>query len=374
MRILLVNKYYHPRIGGVETLVRTIAEEFAARGHETAVLCMDPEAEEETVINGVRVVRFRRDAPLLAGLNRKAWKWLRDHHSSYDIVHLHNYHILLTFQSAYFLRTRGRPFVMTAHYHGHGHTLARDLLFKAYHVLGRKTLDWSLQVATASEYERSLLQRDFSIPEEKYAIIPNGGREYPRTGVQRVAGRMLYVGRLARYKNVDACIELAAELRRRGRDASLRVVGTGPDRERLEALAAESGVSGHVSFLGDVSDATLAEEYQSASLLLLLSSAEAYGLVVAEALSQGTPCIVAEAAALTEFTREPGCFGVSYPLDAQEVADRTEGLLWRAAPVQVGPFSEKMISWPQVANKYLQLYEKSLLEFTSGGHTGRRAP
>jgi glycosyltransferase involved in cell wall biosynthesis len=146
MRILLINKYYHPRIGGVETLVKTIAEDFAAHGHQVTVLCMDPEMEEEVVINGVRVVRFRRDISLLAGLNRKAWKWLRDNYSSYDIVHLHNYHILLTFQSAILLHDRGHPYVMTAHYHGHGHTFLRNILFQAYHLLGKKVLRWSLRV------------------------------------------------------------------------------------------------------------------------------------------------------------------------------------------------------------------------------------
>jgi glycosyltransferase involved in cell wall biosynthesis len=365
MRILLINKYYHPRIGGVETLVKTIAEDFAAHGHQVTVLCMDPEMEEEVVINGVRVVRFRRDISLLAGLNRKAWKWLRDNYSSYDIVHLHNYHILLTFQSAILLHDRGHPYVMTAHYHGHGHTFLRNILFQAYHLLGKKVLRWSLRVATASEYEKSLLMRDFDLPEDRYAVIPNGGKEYPNMKVGRVRGRILYVGRLMPYKNVDKCIDLLAALRQDGKDVVLHIVGTGPDLDRLKAYAADKNVADRIKFLGDVSEEELATEYQSASLLVLLSSAEAYGLVVAEALSQGTPCLAAQAAALSEFTKERGCYGVTYPLEMKEVVKMAEELLDPSEKIQVGPFSDKMISWPQVAQRYIALYQAALAEWNA---------
>jgi glycosyltransferase involved in cell wall biosynthesis len=368
MRILLVNKYYHPRIGGVETLVRTIAEQFVRSGHQVTVLCMDPDITEETDINGVHVVRYKRDLPILAGMNRQAWKWLRDHHSAFDIVHLHNYHVLLTFQSAYLLRTRRRPFVMTAHYHGHGHTWLRNMLFKTYHILGRKMLGWSLRVATASEYERSLLQRDFSILEEKYAIVPNGGKEYPDMKVQRVRGRLLYVGRLMPYKNVDKVIELLALLRMENRDVTLHIVGTGEDLERLKIHAQGQGVADRVNFLEDVSEETLAAEYQSASLLILLSSAEAYGLVVAEALSQGTPCLCAQAAALTEFTKERGCYGVTYPLEMSGVLKMAEELLDHPEKIEVGPFSDKMISWPQVAQRYLEIYDQAIKRFANKNH------
>ena len=58
MRILIVTKYYHPVIGGVETLVRTLAERYVAAGHQCTVLCMDPEKDSDDVLHGVRVVRF----------------------------------------------------------------------------------------------------------------------------------------------------------------------------------------------------------------------------------------------------------------------------------------------------------------------------
>ncbi|MEI6795454.1 MAG: glycosyltransferase family 4 protein [Methanomassiliicoccales archaeon] len=360
MRILLVNKYYHPRIGGVETVVTNIAEEFVRRGHQVTVLCMDPEIEEEVVINGVQVVRLRRDLPFLAGLNRKAWKWMKRNASAFDVVHLHNYHMLLTFQCAYLLRTERKKYVLTMYYHGRGHTFLRNILFRSYHLLGQRVLDWSERIATGSEHELSLVKRDFRQSKEKYVIIPYGSREFPDLKMERVKGRMLYVGRLMPYKNVDKCIDLLALLRQGKVEASLHIVGKGPDAERLRAHAEAQGVAERVTFLEDVKDDKMAAEYQSASLLILLSSAESYGLVLAEALTQGTPCLVAKAAALTEFTQETGCYGVTYPLEMDELMRLAARLLDPSEKIQVGPFSDRMLSWPQVAQRYLNIYNEAV--------------
>ena len=57
MRILVVTKYYHPVVGGVETLVRTLAERHVQAGHQCTVLCMDPEKDSDEMIRkGYRVV------------------------------------------------------------------------------------------------------------------------------------------------------------------------------------------------------------------------------------------------------------------------------------------------------------------------------
>ena len=91
-----------------------------------------------------------------------------------------------------------------------------------------------------------------------------------------------------------------------------------------------------------------------ADLLLLLSNSEAYGIVVAEALALGTPCIVADATALHEFVAEPGCFGVDYPPDPEKVARLITEVF--ESSVQVGPFSDKIRPWGAVGRAYERLY------------------
>jgi phosphatidylinositol alpha-1,6-mannosyltransferase len=78
---------------------------------------------------------------------------------------------------------------------------------------------------------------------------------------------------------------------------SYRVVGTGPDEGRLKRLACELGVIGRVSFLGRLSDAELAEEYQRCALFVQPSrrtaegEVEGLGLVFFEAAAWGRPVV-----------------------------------------------------------------------------------
>ncbi|MCE7698020.1 MAG: glycosyltransferase, partial [Methanobacterium paludis] len=84
-----------------------------------------------------------------------------------------------------------------------------------------------------------------------------------------------------------------------------------------------------------------------------------YGLVVAEALSQGIPSIVTKRTALEEFTKENGCFGVDCPPDPKEVSDLI--LRIHKNDVKVGPFSEKIRTWEKVSEDYENVYKKFVL-------------
>ncbi|OPY31678.1 MAG: UDP-D-galactose:(glucosyl)lipopolysaccharide-1,6-D-galactosyltransferase [Methanomassiliicoccales archaeon PtaU1.Bin124] len=360
LRVLMVNKYYHPRIGGVETLVRTLSERYVALGHEVTVLALDDERTADEVINGVRVVRFKRGVWGESGFHPEVWSFLMsaDVAENFDIVHVHGYHTLIAFEAALFCRMHHIPFVFTTHYHGKGHTPGRDVLFKAYRVAGKRIYDWSGKVVCVSDYERSLVGRDFTVAEEKYAIIPNGGKGYQALDVQRRKDVILYVGRLVDYKGLDHVLAAMAKLKQMGRRTEFRIVGDGPDRQRLEGIASSLGLEKDVVWVGRISEDQLNAEYRTATVLVLLSSAEAYGLVVAEALTCGTPCIVTKAAALTEFTVEPGCFGIEYPIDDDELAGRLAYVFDNAGSIKIGPFSNKMITWDQVAEEYLKCYDQ----------------
>ena len=110
----------------------------------------------------------------------------------------------------------------------------------------------------------------------------------------------------------------------------------------------------HVTLKPFLGSADLVREVKHADLFLLLSNSEAYGIVVAEALALGTPCIVADATALHEFITEPGCFGVDYPPDAEKVARLIMEVY--ESRVQAGPFSDKIRTWEAVGLAYERMY------------------
>jgi glycosyltransferase involved in cell wall biosynthesis len=69
------------------------------------------------------------------------------------------------------------------------------------------------------------------------------------------------------------------------------VVGGGDDEPRLRAKARELGIDAAVRFLGRVTDAELADCYRRSAVLAMPSRQEGFGLVYAEAMWHGTPCI-----------------------------------------------------------------------------------
>jgi len=298
----MVTKFYHPRIGGVETTVKELCENLARMGHECTVVTQDRELSGEETINGVRVVRFPVDSRVFGGMNRLLGRYLKRNldPGSYDIVQIHSYHILLSLQAAHIAHGKGIPYLFSTHYHGKGHTQLRDLAFRAYHPIGARMLSNSEHITTVSKYEKDLLVRDFPKVADKVTVIPSGVKRFPPLAVERRRDTLLYVGRVMPYKGIDRTIEAIALLKERGFGANLRIVGRGPAEKELRALAERLGVTDQVAWIGDVGDEELNREYRSAGALVLLSAAEAYGLVVAEALSCETPAIVAKKEALVE--------------------------------------------------------------------------
>ena len=75
---------------------------------------------------------------------------------------------------------------------------------------------------------------------------------------------MLAVARMYPRKRLDDLLRAADVLRRRIPDVHVRIVGDGPERERLTRLHAELGLQSVVALLGEVSRAELSVEYVSA--------------------------------------------------------------------------------------------------------------
>jgi len=106
--------------------------------------------------------------------------------------------------------------------------------------------------------------------------------------------RVLSVGRLdksERYKGFDELILATARLRREDIPVTLRIVGSGDDSGRLEALARETGAMPYVHFAGGIPDDSLRREYQTCDVFAMPSAKEGFGIVFLEAMSNGKPCI-----------------------------------------------------------------------------------
>jgi glycosyltransferase involved in cell wall biosynthesis len=111
---------------------------------------------------------------------------------------------------------------------------------------------------------------------------------------------VLYVGRFYRRKRVGLLLEAAVELRRAIPNLEIRIVGNGPCDTAWRAQAGQLKLSDTVTWLGDISRAALAAEYNRADVFCLPSVQEGFGIVLLEAMAAGKPVVAARAAAIPE--------------------------------------------------------------------------
>lgn len=150
---------------------------------------------------------------------------------------------------------------------------------------------------------------------------------------------LICVGRLSPPKGFDDAIVAVARLVARGLAPRLVLIGDGPERARLEALAAESGAAGSVTFAGALTHTQLVPYYASAWALLapskVLSNGRRDGIpnVVVEAMAAGLPCVGTRAAGLEEAVVEGRTGRLANPGDPDSLADAIEPLLRDPAAV-----------------------------------------
>jgi glycosyltransferase involved in cell wall biosynthesis len=364
MKLLFVNYMETTAAGGINTVVREVGGALAHRGHEVTVLQPNLHRRPpEELCQGFRIRRV--PAPLsglLYGFDVRLWGDMAALYRTItpEVVHVHGFHSLFSAEAVYLLRRIDAdvPLVFSFHLDVYRERFLARRLWNAYKLVGKKMVDALTHVIAFSQFEADTIAREFHVPHERMSVIPHGVPviDTRKTRAPGAGPRLLYAGHLLKRKNVQSIVEsldvLVHEQSVHG--ASLTIVGVGPERARISRSIRERGLEAYVTMKPFLTSEGLAHEMKRADLFLLLSNSEAYGIVVAEALALGTPCIVADATALHEFVAEPGCFGVDYPPDPEKVARLITEVFESTA--QVGPFSGKIRTWGEVVRAYERLY------------------
>jgi glycosyltransferase involved in cell wall biosynthesis len=114
---------------------------------------------------------------------------------------------------------------------------------------------------------------------------------------------VLSVCRFYPRKRLDVLLRAAAQMRDKIPRLEIRIVGNGPEHRKLQRICDELNLRSIVRWLGDVSAARLAEEYNRADVFCLPSVQEGFGIVFLEAMAAGKPIVAASAAAVPEVVR-----------------------------------------------------------------------
>jgi glycosyltransferase involved in cell wall biosynthesis len=306
LRVTMVNKYYSPpHLGGVEMVVRTLAEGLVehSRAHVRVLVSNESRERAAEVIGGVEVLRLPRQlrlssAPVALGmrsaLRREVGRRGHGRSDPCDIVNLHSPYPWgeLSFLAA------GLDVPSVVVYHSD--IVRQKRLLAAYRPFLERFLDRVDLIVTSSP--NMITSSEFLAPRaEKCRVVPYGLPPERLTATSSIRRRalelrathqdrkiVLFVGRLVYYKGVDVLLRAMD-----GVDADLVLVGSGPLEERLRRLAAKSRVANRVSFIPPQEDDELLAWYHAADVFCLPSVArsEAFGLVQIEAHAASTPVI-----------------------------------------------------------------------------------
>ncbi len=354
MEILEVSPFPYENFSGVMEHVRCISQRLSWK-HDVTVYAADPKPSlRHRMIGRVRVETFKCYAPSDAYFI-SAEMLLQLRRSEFDIVQGHFYH---SFPLHFAALAKCARFIVTPHFHGAGHSAARNCMIRLLKPFGKRTLEKAFKIVAVSEYEKSIILQQFGFDSSKVVVIPNGVNLHLFSGLNKHCGdckSILYVGCLREYKGVRFLVDVLPKL---GKSVVLEIVGKGPLRSSLESRARKLGIHHRIKFYEDLSRRDLLQKYVDADVFVLLSRYEAYSLVVAESLVAGTPCIVSKTSALSEWVDNETCFGIGSPVNLNELSRLIQHVIEKGSVKKLANkwIGTKILDWGDATRRLEEIF------------------
>ncbi len=380
MRILHVASSLAPELGGPSKACVEMARAVAARGHSVEIFTTDWGLEGKVDISGAPVpegpaaIRYfpvhsprilKPSWPLAQALNR--------HVGSFDVVHLHSLYLFHDWVTPRACRRAGVPYIVRPHgtldpYIRRRHRWRKaiaEALFQNRVMREAAAIHYTAEdemrlAAPFAQGTRGVVV-PLGIDVDTYQALPDPyvfRARYPETGSRRI---VLFMSRLHEKKGLDLLVPAFARVIASRPD--LHLVVAGPDDGvggALRRWIAEAGLSGRASVVGMLSGADKLAALSAASLFVLPSYSENFGVVVLEAMAAGLPVLIsdkiniwreiADAAAGLVVAPDADALeaGMARLLDQPEMAARMGRAGRRLA--------ETRFAWPGVAAELERLY------------------
>jgi glycosyltransferase involved in cell wall biosynthesis len=375
MKILLVNHSEITSPGGVHKNILEISRNLAKKGHQITVLQSNTmNLSSHELYEGFEIIRVKSGiANAFYGFNPQVYLFLKKHIKELDpdLVHVHGYHTLFSPEIIYLIKKLDLniPIVFSPHFGINSRTsFAGKYFWEPYKsFIGKRIFKYCDFIITASQFEHDSLMANFDLNNKDMRVIPHGVNFFEsKKGKEKDEKiNLLYVGYLLKIKGVQYILEALHHLvYEKNMKVQLNIVGDGSYESELRKKANKLEIDEFIYWAGFVDFSNpekLLDFYRKSDIVMLLSESENYGIVVSEALAMGNPVLITRTTALNEFIEEPGCFGVEYPPDPEEVAKLIIKIYENN--VKVGPFSSKVQSWQTVSENYERVYDSLL----SGG-------
>ena len=323
-RPLRIGVVCFPSLGGSGVVASELALGLAERGHDVHLLASArpgrAHASAHLTFHPVRVPTYPlfEHPPYGLAVASLIVEVARAH--ALDLVHVHYAvpHASSALLARQVLGPRA-PRLVTSLHGTDVAPLGADPSFRAVTAHAVATSD---KIILPSAYLRGQLHARLGVPADApVEVIPNfvdadhfAPAAEPPLRAPSAPVRLIHVSNLRKVKRPVDLVEILARVRRHV-DASLTIVGDGPDRAAVEERAAALGVERHLHLLGKRAD--FVDELRRADAFILPSEVESFGVAALEALSTGVPVVAYRVGGLPEVVVEGvGRLIEPYDLDA----------------------------------------------------------
>jgi phosphatidylinositol alpha-mannosyltransferase len=370
MKIGLVCPYNIAKGGGVKEHIFACQAELRKRGHEVYVLTPKPkDSDDEFPGKNIIFVGESKDfnspvgttVQVSASVNETIDQILEEHH--FDILHFHEPWVPML--SAQIL-SRSKCINVATFHAKLPETIMTRTMIKVVTPYTKSVLKYINEFTAVSEAAAEYV---CSLTDKPVALIPNGIdlNKYKaplRRSENRKNKTIFYVGRLEQRKGVKHLLHAFKLLTEMEEGVSLIIAGDGPDRAKLESLAADLELGDSVTFVGFISEKEKIHYLRTADLYCSPALyGESFGIVLLEAMATGTVVVAGDNPGYASVMKGMGALSLVNPKHHAEFSRRLNLLLhetdlrrlWREWAASQLP----QYSYMAIVDQYEEVYESA---------------
>lgn len=278
----------------------------------------------------------------------------------FDLIHAHDW---MTFPAAIAVK-RARKVPLLSHVHSIEYDRSGEGAFKGIEDIEQAGMHASNRILAVSKYTKALVSTRYNISQEKIEVVHNGVEQQSERHTSDKRKRekvVLFLGRITFQKGPEYFVKAAEIVLRNVPEARFVMAGDGDQLPRMKELVKELNLEDVFSFPGFLKGDDVHRMYSKASVYVMPSVSEPFGIAPLEAIRQGTPVIISNQSGVSEVIDH--ALKVDF-WNVEQLARYITGSLnfpeLCNELVSHSTHEVKSINWLQTAKKVMELYNKSV--------------
>jgi glycosyltransferase involved in cell wall biosynthesis len=309
MNILFISDVFFPRVNGVSTSINTFAKELKLLGHQVTLIAPsygDDDRDEDWIVRipSHKIYFDPEDRLMNFGKLKALLPWIEERH--FDVIHIHT-PFTAHYVGIHFAKKLDIPVVETYHtffedyLHHYLPFIPQFISRKLARTISRRQCNAVDGIVSPSKPMLDIL-KEYGINTSS-EVVATGLDESSFAKVDGESFRishdiplaqpmLLFVGRVAHEKNIEFLLEMHVKLIQKHPDALLVITGEGPAEESIKVSITRLGLVNKVKMIGYLDRShELIACYKAADIFVFASKSETQGLVLLEAMAQGTAVV-----------------------------------------------------------------------------------